>query len=97
MMGDFRDPIAQALLLKQQQQRRPFMPQVPGQPRPMPPAPMMGTPAPRPQEASPYGFQSGMNAAMGSRAPEDASKDHGWKDLYDNLTQGFGPRGSEWT
>jgi hypothetical protein len=89
---DYRDPITQSLLQRQAlaRQRQQVQPQGPwAAPRPMPPVPTMGTPAPRPPEAEPqYGFATGFNAAGGGgAAPYDprASKDKGWKDLYDKL------------
>jgi hypothetical protein len=54
--------------------------------------PMMGTPAPRPQEPpSPYGFQTGFNAAYGTPVAGDTP-------LMSKLMKDYlGPQGSEWT
>jgi len=91
MGTDFRDPIAHALeLQRQQQQRRPQQPFAPPM-QPMRPQPMIGTPAPRPQEPAPYGsFQQGYNAAMGPSEPRDGGGGKGWKEMLAMLTGGGG-------
>jgi hypothetical protein len=90
MDAGYRDPITAQLLLRQRQQQmqqQPPSPFRPAMPRQLPPAPMMGTPSPRQQEQSPYGFQSGFTAAAGGAPAYDprARKDQGWQDLYDKL------------
>ena len=81
-----RDEIASAMLMQQAAARRRPQPQTPfAPPQPMRPAPVMGTPAPRPQEPpSPYGFQSGFNAGAGP-ATADPRGGVGWQDLYAKL------------
>jgi len=82
-----RDEIASAMLMQQAAARRRPQPQGPFAPAPQPmrPAPVMGTPAPRPQEPpSPYGFQSGFNAGAGP-ATADPRGGVGWQDLYAKL------------
>lgn len=89
---DYRDPITQQLLARQAAMRRQQQTGAAAGPLAAPrPAPVMGTPAPRPQEApSPYGFQAGFNAAYGTPASDPTRKDQGWSDLYRKARGFFG-------